>query len=113
MAPLSSENKLALTPTVTPAGAAVKGRASSGVPLLGTNPLTAGRQVLDAHRGSDVQPHPVPEELIDPLGPGIRESLDERHQAGVAAPYPVADDGLVAGVVRLMLEHRVVTVGIE
>jgi hypothetical protein len=58
----------------------------SGLVLLGQDPLTSARAVLDSDRGSDVQPHRLPEGLVEPLGFGIQESLDEGHEAGEAAP---------------------------
>ena len=56
--------------------------------LLGADPLAADRQVLDAHRRGDVQPHPVAEELVDPLRVGAGQLLDVGDQPRRSRPAP-------------------------
>ncbi len=75
--------------------------------MLSPYPLAPGRQILDAHRRRDIQPHAIPEEFVDPLGVGARDPLDQRDQPGVQATYPIANHLVVAGGICLVLEHQV------
>ena len=68
---------------------------------------------MQLHRGLDVQPHAVAEELIDLILGGAGDLADVRAEALVGGAHVLADRLVVAGGVCLELEHQLRTVGGE
>ena len=57
-----------------------EGSVRAGAAQFRADPRAARREILDAHRRGDVQPHSTTEEVIDALLVGAREALDERDE---------------------------------
>ena len=64
------------------------------------DPLASGRELLDAHRGGDVEPHPLAEELVDAL------RARRRRARGRGRPAARSTRGPARGSPRRRTPHR-------